>query len=564
VSPANSAITRSRTRQGHHQFDRAVNDFEEAWEAGKRPTIEDYLQGAGMERAALLLELVHVDLERRLKAGELAHVEDYILRFPALVRERQQILGLITLEYEQRCREDDASAVAADLQARFPGYRQELVKNFGEAECQVLNPCKAETEIRVETAGSSSANDGPLAELVQFLRDGPFLKKSQLEQITRETARRCQKPEDLLAELVKRDWLTAYQAKEIEQGRGRSLLLGAYVLLEPLGAGGMGQVYKARHFMMNRTCAVKLILSEQHQDVDIVQRFYREVKAIAQMAHPNIVAAYDAGQVRSLLYLVMEYIDGTDLDRLVSENGRLPIAKACEYIRQAALGLQHAHERGLVHRDIKPSNLIVTTKGGVSSLKGQEIVKILDLGLARLCGPQGDDGSRLTQLGAAFGTPDYMAPEQWRDVRQADIRSDIYSLGCTLYELLTGNVPFPTEQLLQKSSSHQHEEPLRLEDIRPEVPGALAVIVRRMMAKNKSDRYQTPGEVAMALAELEIIAPSPTPSIPTEPKPSDTEVSRSSIHVPDTIPSIPPVPQAASGKPTPEGIFRRLLIYLFW
>jgi hypothetical protein len=191
----------------------------------------------------------------------------------------------------------------------------------------------------------------------------------------------------------------------------------------------------------------------------------------------------------------MEYVEGTDLDRLVKQAGPLAIEKACAYLRQAALGLQHAHERGLVHRDVKPANLL---------LSGKEVVKVLDLGLARV--HQAMTESRfsrgLTAEGTILGTPDYMAPEQLEDPHQVDIRADIYSLGCALYYLLSGQVPFPNCALFQKLLKIQQAEPTPIETLRPDVPASLAMVLRRMMAKDRDSRYQTPGEVAQALASI--------------------------------------------------------------
>jgi serine/threonine protein kinase len=238
----------------------------------------------------------------------------------------------------------------------------------------------------------------------------------------------------LARELIGRSWLTAYQANQLLKGRGEELVLGAYVLLDRLGEGGMGQVFKARHVRMRRIVAVKVIHQSKLGRPEAIRRFEREVQAAAALSHPNIVMAYDADEINGLHLLAMEHVQGTDLARLVETKGVLPVAQACDYIRQAALGLAHAHERGLVHRDIKPQNLLLTTEGGV--------VKVLDMGLARLNHPADPANmhSAMTQEGAVMGTPDYMAPEQALSSHDVDIRADIYSLGCTLYFLLTGQV----------------------------------------------------------------------------------------------------------------------------
>jgi serine/threonine protein kinase len=254
----------------------------------------------------------------------------------------------------------------------------------------------------------------------------------------------------------------------------------------------MGVVFKAED-SLGRLVALKVIRDERLAHPEALRRFHREVRAAAQMAHPNVVYAHDAGQVGGTPFFVMEYVEGTDLAQLVAQLGPLPVAEACEYTRQAALGLRHAHQRGLVHRDIKPSNLLLTSKG---------VVKVLDLGLARLfeSDPTQPTSTELTAEGAVIGTPDFIAPEQALDARSADIRSDLYSLGSTLYFLLTGRPPFPGGSLAQKLLKHQLHDPTPVERLRPEVPPGVAAVVRRLMAKRPRDRYQTPGEAAQALA----------------------------------------------------------------
>ncbi|MBV9122592.1 MAG: SUMF1/EgtB/PvdO family nonheme iron enzyme [Planctomycetes bacterium] len=263
-----------------------------------------------------------------------------------------------------------------------------------------------------------------------------------------------------------------------------------YHVLGLLGAGGMGAVYKALHRPMERQVALKVISPKLMGDAGAVARFRREVKAAARLSHPNIVAAYDAEHAGDLHFLVMEYVEGQSLAALVEDKGPLPVAEACDYVRQAALGLQHAHEHGMVHRDIKPHNLMLTAGG---------VVKILDFGLARVGGPA-EAGATLTQAGVLMGTPDYMAPEQASSPHAADIRADIYALGCTLYFLLTGRPPFPKGTLVQKLADHLERTPPPLAAVRSDVPAELSRLVERMLAKDPAQRYQTPGEVAQVLA----------------------------------------------------------------
>lgn len=297
-------------------------------------------------------------------------------------------------------------------------------------------------------------------------------------------------PKALARELLQRGWVTPYQINNIFLGRRSDLVLDSYVLLERLGEGGMGTVFKARNWKLGRTVALKLIRADRLMQANGARRFQREVHVAAQLDHPNVVQAYDAGQVGDRHFLVMEYVEGTDLDRLVRKSGPLPVASAASYFRQAALALQYAHERGLVHRDIKPANLLLATES--------EVIKVSDLGLARIIEGEGEGSSCLTQEGLVVGTVDYLAPEQARDAHNVDIRADLYSLGCSLYFVLTGRPPFtggtPTEKLLQ----HQMDEPVPVEQLRPDVPLGLGIILRRLMAKRPEHRYATPSEAAAA------------------------------------------------------------------
>ncbi len=371
---------------------------------------------------------------------------------------------------------------------------------------------------------------------------------------------RFQEPRPLATELVRRGWLTAFQAQMLLQARGSHLLLGQYVLLDRLGEGGMGQVFKARQKNLRRIVAVKVIKRDCLTNPRAVPRFQREIRAAAQLAHPNIVHAYDADEINGVHFFVMEYIDGVDLFQLVKETGPLEVAQACTYVRQAALGLQHAHERGMVHRDIKPANLLVThpdlsriSSGKIKRPAAKDpkrtsgaakrpdvghgrwgIVKILDLGLARQDGA-GDSSTQMTLQGAIMGTPDFIAPEQALNSSTSDIRADIYSLGCTFYFMLAGGIPFPNGSLTEKLMQHQFAEPEPVEQarktklhslgasngsatVKPEIPSSVCNLVRWMMAKKPEDRPQTPAEVAAAIEELAKSGKKGSLRIPT-PKP---------------------------------------------
>ena len=261
-------------------------------------------------------------------------------------------------------------------------------------------------------------------------------------------------------------------------------------IIRELGRGGMGVVYLAEHKIMGRQVALKVLNPAILDSPDALPRFVKEVQAAAQLDHANIVRAHDAEQAGNLHFLVMEFVEGTDLAKLVDQKGTLTPSIACYFGRQAALGLQHAHEHGMTHRDIKPHNLMVTPKGQI---------KVLDFGLARVRS-EGRTGGGLTAAEAFMGTPEYVAPEQATDARQADIRSDIYSLGCTLYYLLTGRPPFREGTVVKTVLAQINKAPQPLHEIRPEIPAELSALVDKMLAKDPAKRFQTPGEVAQALA----------------------------------------------------------------
>jgi serine/threonine-protein kinase len=357
------------------------------------------------------------------------------------------------------------------------------------------------------------------------LKQQSILEDAQLEEAARDLAPACDVPEKLADQLVSRAWLTRFQAEQLLTRASNKLVIGQYLLLDRLGEGGMGQVFKALHRRLNRIVALKVIRSQCiTSDSTAVARFQREAQAAARLNHPNIVTLYDANEVDGVHFLAMEYVAGLDLARVVQEFGRLSLADAVEFLRQGAQGLQHAFEMGMVHRDIKPSNFLVmephasknleagaasppdshrTNEKGGSSLKGCTI-KILDMGLVRLIDPDGAQNTGLTREGVVFGTPDYMAPEQARDARTADIRSDLYSLGCTLYYLLAGRPPFAEGTALEKLLMHQMDQPTSIEKLRPEVPIRVVAILDKLMAKRPEHRYQVPTEVLDDLAGLQV------------------------------------------------------------
>lgn len=301
--------------------------------------------------------------------------------------------------------------------------------------------------------------------------------------------------------LVDKGLLTRFQAERLLVGKTDGFIMGQYRILDELGRGGMGRIFKAEHMTMGRVVALKILSSTLVKTERARQLFHREVKAAALLNHPNIVTAFDANQVGDRCFLVMEFVDGPNLADMVKDHGPLPVAQACDYIRQAAVGLQYAHDIGMVHRDIKPANLLVQ-RNPAKTGPAASIVKILDFGLARISAPEDgtpDSDSIDTKNKSVMGTPDYLSPEQARNLHAVDGRSDIYSLGCTLYAILTGQVPFPGGTSMEKLVRHSTVEPHRVTALRPDVPPEVAAIVAKMMAKKQEDRYQSAAEVAAAL-----------------------------------------------------------------
>jgi serine/threonine protein kinase len=338
--------------------------------------------------------------------------------------------------------------------------------------------------------------------LVKLLQESPILQPDQLAEVEGRLLRKIPDLKELAQELLRLEWITPFQLKKLALNQGASLVLGPYVLLERLGVGGMGEVFKARHMMMNRVVALKVLRKELVNQADLVQRFQREVAAAAKLVHPNIVVAYDAAEIDGRHFMAMEYAHGQNLKRRMQRFGQLRVGTACEYVRQAAEGLQHAHEQGLVHRDIKPSNLLVT----VDSVTSKPLIKILDFGLARFTSEQVGALPGITAEGQAMGTPDFMSPEQAQNARAADIRADIYSLGCVLFYFLTGKGPFAGKTMLERLTARLTSDPLPLRELCPEVSPELEKVVMKMMARDSANRYQTPTEVVVALTPFANIA----------------------------------------------------------
>ncbi|TWT36274.1 Serine/threonine-protein kinase PrkC [Posidoniimonas corsicana] len=330
--------------------------------------------------------------------------------------------------------------------------------------------------------------------LVELIRKSGLIKEGRLDDFLDELAQASggALPEDnqvIVDRLIEAEMLTKWQSEKLLAGKHKGFRLGKYKLLGQIGKGGMSSVYLAEHVMMKRRVAIKVLPRNRVKDKSYLERFQLEARAVARLDDPNIVRAYDIDSEENVHYIVMEYVDGKDLHQIVAEHGPLDFITAADYIVQAANGLQHAHEMGLVHRDIKPANLLVDQ---------HKVVKLLDLGLAKMAN---DDEASLTLAHEenVLGTADYLAPEQALNSHTADERADIYSLGCTLYYLLTGRPPFPEGTISERLLKHQVETPEPIIKFRPDAPLSLVEICGRMMAKRAEERYQTAGEVGQAL-----------------------------------------------------------------
>ena len=302
--------------------------------------------------------------------------------------------------------------------------------------------------------------------------------------------------EALARDMIKSRLLTKYQAEQILGGKGKSLTMGKYQILEKIGAGGMGQVYKAFHSNTERVVAIKVILGKGKIEPEVVKRFEREVKAAAKLVHSNIITVFDADQADGRIFMVMEYIKGDDLGEILRKKGQLSVSETVNYMLQAARGLKYAHDQGVIHRDIKPGNILVDPTGNV---------KIVDMGLAKI-EIKGDEEelSKLTADLSVMGTIDYMSPEQAESTKDVDSRADIYSLGATLYYVLMGEVLYPGKNIIQKILSHRESPIPSLRINRPDVPPSLDMIFTKMVAKKVEDRYSSMAEVISALSKLEV------------------------------------------------------------
>ena len=355
-------------------------------------------------------------------------------------------------------------------------------------------------------------------EFLAALESSGVVSREQLQQIRDSDAcaeTQAEQPSTLADSLVNDRTLTRWQADTLLKGNPSDVFLGKYKLLDLLGEGSMGTVYLAEHSMMRRRCALKVLPASQVGESSNLERFLREAQAVAALDHPNIVRAYDiydeSQDDQQLYYLAMEYVRGDDVQSLVSRDGPFDWIKAADVARQVADGLAHAHAANLVHRDVKPSNLLIDREG---------VVKILDLGLVSFFDENKQSSVTLDNSETILGTADYMSPEQALDSHGVDHRTDIYSLGCVLYFMLTGRPPFHEGPVAMRLMAHQSKQATPIRDIVPDVPPELAEVLHKMLEKDSDTRFATATEVSDALrpfGEVEsetIPASSPAPTMP--------------------------------------------------
>ncbi|HEX3148499.1 MAG TPA: serine/threonine-protein kinase [Gemmataceae bacterium] len=309
-------------------------------------------------------------------------------------------------------------------------------------------------------------------------------------------------PAQVADRLVCEGVLSYFQAEQLLHGKWKRFTLGKFVVHEKLGESVTGQIFLCEHMRMHRVVAIKVLPSLLAADERSVQRFHHQARVMASVDHPNCVRAYDIDQEDNLHFIVMEYVDGTGLMDIVTRHGPLDPVRAADYIAQAASGLQQFHDANYVHRNVKPGKLLLERSG---------VVKLSDMGFA-ICRDDGfDQLTRRTEDGL-WGTPHYMSPEHALDSTAVDQRADIYSLGCTMYHLLTGQPPFPEGTVAQQLLWHQNREPSPIWSLRPEVPRRLARVAERMMAKDPENRFQTAAEVSHALVRFRAKNPPPPPN----------------------------------------------------
>lgn len=376
------------------------------------------------------------------------------------------------------------------------------------------------------------------ADLLPIIRESGVLSPRLFSEIKTKVLH-GEYPTDSLAlaqRLVKEQVLTEYQVKRFLNNKPHGLIVGRYVIQDRVGSGSMGRVYRAHHLMMDRYVALKIIAPELIANEKVVARFQREMRLVGRLDHPNVIRAFDADQINKILYIVMEFAQGQSLGQRL-RTGPVPPAEMIEYAAQAALGLAHAHAQGIVHRDVKPSNLLLTEEGQI---------KVLDLGLGVLM--EADNATSFaTADGIAVGTVDYMSPEQAYG-REVDGRSDLFSLGCAMYHLMTGRLPYPGDNPIERMGKRISGKPVPITEVKPDTPSSLVRVLEKLMAHKPQDRYQSGVEAAEALHAL----------LKPKARPSKSERAKGTAEPPPAPPPTPVAPVIVTVAPTYPRWFRPL------
>lgn len=442
------------------KINQLCDQFESELKQGNLPLISAYLDDVAFEyREIILKELVSLEVVHRYQRGEKPESSEYLRKYPALDQE-----WISTVVQNSRSEKDSIS-----------------IQEKNQADQRMTSHFSLDEYIaKITETGIVTEHD--LSDLIR----------------SQEESRRPDTAEALSALLIQAGKLTQYQNHVLCLGGESPLLIGDYLILEPIGSGGMGTVYKAVHKRMKRIVALKVIRSDMDQLPDRLKRFEREVQTAARLSHPNIMTAYDAGEDQGVHYLICEYIDGESLTELVRSSGPLDFSDAMNCILQIAHGLAYAHGQGVIHRDIKPANILIDDQGDL---------KILDMGLARLQQTSEDllvNGSQteLTTSQFFMGTIDYMAPEQARNTKLADHRSDIYSLGCTLYFLLTAKPVYDGETTVERILAHKEQPIPSLSAIGQQISDKFDPIFAKMLAKEPDDRYRSAEELIQDLEKF--------------------------------------------------------------
>ncbi len=443
------------------------DEFETALSAEKNPRIEEWLDHSS-HADLLFSELLRLEIDWRQRHGEAASPEDYVARFP----DYQAALERVMQPLEVTTAPPNPLPTTATPQ-KPPAPASQARSD---------PPARPETRTDFEATwrGSNIHTDEEVSAYLDRL------PKSLHDAAAIEVARYA----------AKQKWLTRYQAKSILTGKTKALALGNYVILDRVGQGGMGQVFRAKHTRMGRIVALKVLTGTGMRSHDAMQRFRKEIYAAGRLSHPNIVTAFDADETETLQFLVMEYVQGRDLKSVVNDSSQLSVAQAVDYLLQTARGLEFAHANGIYHRDIKPANLLISNDG---------VVKVLDMGLAEIVNDLEESHGLgdLTQSGQVMGTPEYMSPEQGLDTSDIDGRTDIYSLGCTLHFLLTGKPPYPASTLMARLLAHREQPIPSLRAMRADVPKSLDTLFRGMLAKDVESRIPSMTEVVRRLTLIQ-------------------------------------------------------------